>query len=129
MRKFARKGFTLIEMAVVLVLLGILAALAIPTFSSLIAGTRLSTNEASAEAVHSDIRGLAALENRTPQAFIDACTAAATPWPVCSGADAVTIPTSEGNAVANLTTVTLPNSAGSVAVTFTSGYPSAFVAS
>lgn len=134
MRKFTRKGFTLIEMAVVLVLLGILAALAIPTFSSLITGTTQSAAEASAEAVLSDIRGLAALENRTPLAFIDACTAAATPWSVCTAtADQVTIATGEGavtvtKGVGSTATVDLPGTAPNVTVTFAgTGYPTTFV--
>ena len=135
MRKFIRKGFTLIEMAVVLVLLGILAALAVPTFSTLIAGTQDSTDEAAAEAIMNDIRGLGALENKTPLAFLDACSGSNAPSAGCSAADTAVVATSEGSATVRGTTpavgtaftITLPNSQV-VLVTYTGGYPTAFAA-
>lgn len=122
MRKFIRKGFTLIEMAVVLVLLGILAALAIPTFSTLIAGTQDSTDEAAAEAIMSDIRGLAALENKTPKAYIEA----GSPVTVATGEGGASVTTGTAGA-AGTATIALPNGQ-SVLVTFANGYPTTFAA-
>lgn len=56
------RGFTLIEVAVVLVVLAILAAIAIPTFTAFMDGTAERSAAASASYVVSDARGLQALQ-------------------------------------------------------------------
>lgn len=63
----ARKGFTLIELIVVIVILGILAALAIPTFSKVIERARKSNLERAAEALGREAVALAAFEDRAVQ--------------------------------------------------------------
>lgn len=56
------RAFTLVEVAVVLVCLALLAAIAIPTFARFISGTREGVAEQSAAAVVRDAQGLAALD-------------------------------------------------------------------
>lgn len=125
MRTFTRRGFTLIEMAVVLVLLGILAALAVPTFATLITSSEQDGAEAAAQAVITEINGTALGEARlNTAAYINACTAADTPYAACSGTDEVTVDTYEGSATATYdpatgeVTVALPAGQPSVVVTF-----------
>lgn len=57
------RAFTLVEVAVVLVSLAVLAAIAVPTFARFIAGTRERVAEQSAAAVVRDAQGLAALDS------------------------------------------------------------------
>jgi len=57
------RAFTLIEMVIVLVLLGILAGLAIPTFQSLVTESNAKANRLGAEAVVTNAQALSALED------------------------------------------------------------------
>jgi prepilin-type N-terminal cleavage/methylation domain-containing protein len=57
------RAFTLIEMVIVLVLLGILAALAIPTFAALVESSRQESARLTAEAVVAQAQALSALED------------------------------------------------------------------
>ena len=56
----SRKAFTLLELIVVIVILGILAALAIPTFASVIKKSKISTAVAAAESVGRNAIAIAA---------------------------------------------------------------------
>jgi type IV pilus assembly protein PilA len=59
MLKRTRKGMTLLELIVVIVILGILAAIAIPTFLAVINKSKYSSLETTAHAVDSDALALA----------------------------------------------------------------------
>lgn len=59
-----KKAFTLIELIVVLVILGIIAALAVPSFSGVKTGAAEKTAVQSAEAAAREANAIAALEER-----------------------------------------------------------------
>jgi prepilin-type N-terminal cleavage/methylation domain-containing protein len=61
----ARKGFTLLELIVVLVILGLLAAVAIPTYNAVINRAAQSTAVQSAEALGRAAVALAAFDRQT----------------------------------------------------------------
>lgn len=65
-RRSARRGFTLLELIVVLVVLGILAALAIVTFSSTVGRSKTATATASAQSFDRELRAVAALNQSSP---------------------------------------------------------------
>jgi len=78
-----RKAFTLLELIVVVVVLGILALIAVPSFAGVINGTRGSVAENTAKTIARDANALAtfntgAATNETSQANIDAALAEAT---------------------------------------------------
>lgn len=58
-----KKGFTLLELIVVLVILGIIAAIAIPTFTNIIRGSAQKTALTTAQAIARSANGIAALED------------------------------------------------------------------
>ena len=63
MKMRSRKAFTLLELTVAIVVLGILAALAIPTFASVITGARTNVAVSSAMSVSRDAVAIAAQSN------------------------------------------------------------------
>ena len=59
-----RKAFTMLELIVVIVILGILALIAIPTFAQVIEKTRLSSLQRTGESLGREAVALAAFEDR-----------------------------------------------------------------
>jgi prepilin-type N-terminal cleavage/methylation domain-containing protein len=64
MRRSATKAFTLLELVVVVVVLGILASLAIPTFSRVIERSKEASAVATLSSVSREVQALAAFEGR-----------------------------------------------------------------
>jgi prepilin-type N-terminal cleavage/methylation domain-containing protein len=67
-----RKAFTLIELIVVIVIIGILAAIAVVGFGALISKTRQAAVEKSAQAFDKEYRGLLAYESGTQDGLTNA---------------------------------------------------------
>ncbi len=71
MKKLNKKGFTLIELIVVIGILAVLAAVLIPSISNYVAQAREATNNANARALYSEVSAefamgtLSAAGNRT----------------------------------------------------------------
>lgn len=66
----SRRGFSLIELAVVLIVIGFIAAIAIPTFQKVIAKSEESAARASVEAVGRNAVAMAAFD-RTSSGSVD----------------------------------------------------------
>jgi prepilin-type N-terminal cleavage/methylation domain-containing protein len=62
MRNTARKGFTLLELVVVVVVIGILAGIAVPTFLNSVEKSRLASAQTTAEQVFKSAKNIAAFE-------------------------------------------------------------------
>ena len=62
----SRKAFTLLELVVALVVLGILAALAIPTYQSVISSAKYGVAQATAQSVGNDAVAIAAISDAVP---------------------------------------------------------------
>jgi len=94
----SKKAFTLLELIVVVVVLGILALVAVPSFKGVIDNTRGSVAEQTARSIARDANALAAFNtgaatNETSNANIDAATAEAN----LLEADGWTVDTAEAN--------------------------------
>ena len=71
-----RKAFTLLELIVVIVILGILAALAIPTFNAVIDRAKDSNVKSAAASFDRNVRALAVFDQAAPNRGADVITAA-----------------------------------------------------
>lgn len=66
MRIRAYLGFTLLELIVVIVVLGILSSIAIPSYATIIGKSRIASLKETARVTAANAVALAAFENRTP---------------------------------------------------------------
>jgi prepilin-type N-terminal cleavage/methylation domain-containing protein len=71
MRSFTNKGFTLLEMVAVLVLILVLAGLAIPTYQAVITEARENAAVLSAKAFRDSIDAYAATQEVAPDELVD----------------------------------------------------------
>ena len=113
MKMRSRKAFTLLELTVAIVVLGILAALAIPTFAAVITGARTNTAVSAAMSVSRDAVAIAAQSNlAVSSANITTAAAEATGVSVASN-----IGVAGSGGVAKFTVVTAGANSVSVCVT------------
>lgn len=89
-----RKGFSLLELIVVLLVIGVIAAIAIPTYNAVIGNSRETTALTTAQGIARNIQATASSSN-------PAQTAINTAW--ASGTGAVAIAVGETNATTNFT--------------------------
>jgi len=101
-------GFTLLELIVVIVILGVLALLAIPTFSSVLSKSHYATLTATGQALGRDAAALAAFDREAPADDVNAQTTAISELP---SAEVTASNPADGQ-------VTLTQGAYSVCVTF-----------
>jgi type IV pilus assembly protein PilA len=73
-----RKAFTLLELIVVIVILGVLALIAIPTYNAVIGKSKVSAAKTTAQALERDALALAAFDQATPGETSDTTDASGT---------------------------------------------------
>ena len=85
-RKPSKRGFTLLELIVVIVVLGILAAIAIPTFAGVITRANDASAATTLQAVITDAKSLYAInQGSTPADWYTSFATAASEVPAAAG--------------------------------------------
>ena len=75
-RKSGKKGFTLMEMLIVVAIIGILIAIAIPTFNNALTKARISADEANLRSYYAEVVTKHMLEDGNGTATLDAAVTA-----------------------------------------------------
>jgi prepilin-type N-terminal cleavage/methylation domain-containing protein len=121
----ARKGFTLLELIVVLVILGLLAAIAIPTYQAVIGSAEQTGATETAKALGRNIQAIAALDRADYSAAI--LNEAVSELTLAAGdsatvdSTALTVEVSVGDKTACVTTPAAPNNNYSAAPSVAEG--------
>lgn len=76
-RKSGKKGFTLMEMLIVVAIIGILIAIAIPTFNNALTKARISADEANLRSYYAEVVTKHMLDDGNGTATLDAAVTAA----------------------------------------------------